>query len=119
MLETADAIDLETFAPFLKHIDFKIQSAAIYATQSCSDKSVDWDIIEQMFKSGGEQTIQETLKYWDAVPHVNLLPYYKKVWQESKHGDRNRDKLLTCLKQLRMSSDYFDRESTILPRWNE
>lgn len=119
VLETACAINLEIFAPFLKHSDYKIQSAAIYATSSCPNKAVSWQLIAQMFKDGGEKTILETLKYWDAVPHVNLLSYYKLIWQKSKPGDWNRDKLLDCLKRLGMSNDYFDRESTIIPRWNE
>ncbi|KNB69192.1 SMI1/KNR4 family protein [Brevibacillus reuszeri] len=110
VLEPAGVISLQSFAPFLCHTDSNIQTAAIYATRSCNDKSESWETIEQMFMEGSKDVLKNTILYWGLIPHERLLPYYKAAWPEYKNNQNFREKFIGCLKELHLPDDYFDKE---------
>ncbi|GBF75082.1 hypothetical protein PA598K_03464 [Paenibacillus sp. 598K] len=109
VLEPSGAITIRNFAPFLRHADFNIQTAAIYATRNCDDKSEGWEIIERMFADGGKEVVKSTISYWGIVPHERLLPYYKAVWPEYKGNPNFREKFIDGLRKLNMADNYFDQ----------
>lgn len=109
VLEASNAITFPGFARFLCHSDSKMQTAAIYATGNCHDKADNWEIIEQMLKRGGKQTIKNTISYWGIIPYEKLLPYYKAKWPEYKSNPNFREQFTACLKELGLPDDYFDR----------
>lgn len=110
MLESSGAITLQNFAPFLCHIDSNIQTAAIYATSSCNDKSESWEIIEQMLMGGDKEVVKNSILFWGIIPHEKLLTYYKANWPEYKSKNNFREKFIGCLKELNLPNDYFDKE---------
>ncbi|AJS59766.1 SMI1/KNR4 family protein [Paenibacillus sp. IHBB 10380] len=110
VLESSGAITLQNFAPFLCHTDSNIQTAAIYATRNCNDKSESWETIEQMLMSGDKEVVKNTILFWGIIPHKKLLPYYKAVWPEYKSKNNFREKFIGCLKELNLPDDHFDKE---------
>ncbi|MBV6713946.1 SMI1/KNR4 family protein [Paenibacillus chitinolyticus] len=110
VLESSGAITLQNFAPFLCHTDSNIQTAAIYATRDCNDKSESWEIIQRMFMGGGKEAVKNSIQYWGLIPHEKLLPYYKAAWPEYKSNPNFREKFMACLKELNLPDDYFDKE---------
>ena len=110
VLESSGAITLQNFAPFLCHNDSNMQTAAIYATRSCNDKSESWEIIQQMFMGGGKEVVKNSIHYWGIIPHEKLLPYYKAAWPEYKNTNNFREKFMAYLKELNLPDDYFDKE---------
>ncbi|EGL13420.1 MULTISPECIES: SMI1/KNR4 family protein [unclassified Paenibacillus] len=110
VLESSGAITLQNFAPFLCHTDSNIQTAAIYATRDCNDKSESWEIIQRMFMGGGKEAVKNSIQYWGLIPHEKLLPYYKAAWPEYKSNPNFREKFMACLKELNLPDDYFEKE---------
>lgn len=111
VLESSGAITLQNFAPFLCHTDPNIQTAAIYAARNCSNKSEEWEIMEQMLMgSDQKEVLKHTISYWGLIPHEKLLPYYKAVWPEYKNQPHFREKFIDCLKELDLRDDYFDEQ---------
>lgn len=110
VLESSGMITLKNFAPFLCHTDSDIQIAAIYATRKCSNKTENWETIEQMLMNSDKEVMKNTILFWDVVPHKELLPYYKAVWPEYKGNINFREKFIGCLKELHLPDDYFDKE---------
>lgn len=108
VLESVGKVSTQHFARFLTHENPNMQTTAIYATKISQDKLNSLDMIEEMFKSGGEAIVEQTLLYWGAVPHVRFLPYYKTVWSNVKQNARIRESLQACLYTLDIPSDYFD-----------
>jgi hypothetical protein len=110
VLEPSGAITLQSFARFLCHPESKMQAAAVYATRDCRNKSDDWEIIEQMFKSGGKEAMKNGIQYWGVIPHEKLLPYYKAAWPDYMRNSNFREKFVDCLKELNLPEDYFEQE---------
>ncbi|WP_238188252.1 SMI1/KNR4 family protein [Paenibacillus sp. L3-i20] len=110
VLEYSGTITIQNFSRFLCHSDSSIQSAAIYATRNCNDKLESWAIIKQMLMGGDKEVVKNSILYWDVIPHEKLLPYYKAVWPEYKSNLNLREKFIDCLKELKLSDDYFDKE---------
>ncbi|KPV59321.1 hypothetical protein QJ48_11785 [Paenibacillus sp. A3] len=110
VLESSGAITIQNFAPFLCHADSNIQTAAIYATRSCKDKSDSWEIIEQVLMGGDKEVVKNSIVFWGIIPHEKLLPYYKAAWPEYKSNNNFREKFIECLKELNLPDDYFDKE---------
>jgi hypothetical protein len=110
VLESSGAITLQNFASFLCHTDSNIQSAAIYATRNCNDKSESWEIIEQMLVGGDKEVVKNTILFWGVIPHEKLLRHYKTAWPEYKSNINFREKFTGCLKELNLPDDYFDKE---------
>lgn len=110
VLESAGTITLQNFAPFLCHTDSSIQTAAIYATRNCKDKSESWEIIEQMLTAGDKEVLNNSILFWGVIPHEQLLPTYKAAWPEYKSNTNFREKFIGCLKELNLPDDYFDKE---------
>lgn len=110
VLESSGAITLQNFAPFLCHADSNIQTAAIYATRNCNDKSEGWEIIEQMLTGGDKDVVKNSIQFWGIIPHEKLLPYYKAAWPEYKSNNNIKEKFIDCLKELNLPVDYFDKE---------
>lgn len=110
VLESSGAITLQNFASFLCHTDSNIQSAAIYATRNCNDKSESWEIIEQMLVGGDKEVVKNTILFWGVIPHEKLLRHYKVAWPEYKSNINFREKFTGCLKKLNLPDDYFDKE---------
>lgn len=108
VLESVGKVSTQDFSRFLTHEKFNMQTTAIYATRISQDKLDSLDMIEEMFRSGGERIMEQTLLYWDAVPHIRLLPYYKTVWTKVKQNVRIRESMQACLHTLELSSDYFE-----------
>jgi len=109
VLESADAITLADFGPFLCHTNPNMQTTAIYATRNCKQKSKDWKIIEQMLSGGSPEVMRNVILYWDMVPHEKLLPYYKAAWPEYKSRIHFRETCTAGLKALNLPDDYFDQ----------
>lgn len=110
VLESTGAITLQNFAPFLSHTDSNIQTAAIYATRYCKDKSESWEIIKQMLTAGDKEVLKNSILFWGVIPHEQLLPTYKAAWPEYKSNTNFREKFIGCLKELNLPDDYFDKE---------
>lgn len=110
VLESVGKVSIHDFIRFLTHENPNIQTTAIYATRISQDKLDSLDMIEEMFRSGGEPMIEQTLLYWGAVPHIRLLPYYKRVWTKVKQNMRISESMQACLHTLDLPSDYFDEK---------
>ncbi|MGG0825047.1 hypothetical protein ABE099_19455 [Paenibacillus turicensis] len=108
VLESVGKVSTQDFSRFLTHENPNMQTTAIYATRISQDKLDSLDMIEEMFRSGGEPIMEQTLLYWGAVPHIRLLPYYKTVWTKVKQNLRIRESMQACLHTLELSSDYFE-----------
>lgn len=63
-----------------------------------------------MLMGGDKEVVKNSILYWDVIPHEKLLPYYKAVWPEYKSNLNLREKFIDCLKELKLSDDYFDKE---------
>ncbi|MEK3900139.1 SMI1/KNR4 family protein [Paenibacillus sp. FSL R7-0179] len=107
ILKDCDAVSFSDFAPFLCHASLDMQTAAVYAVRDCRNKQENWEIIEQMFRSGGTEVVRSTITYWDVIPHEKLLPYYKAIWPEYKGNPNFREKFAACLRELHLPDDYF------------
>jgi len=109
VLESAGAITVADFGPFLCHADPNMQTTAIYATRNCKQKSQDWKTIEQMLSGDNSEVMRNVILYWGMVPHEKLLPYYKAAWPEYKSHAHFRETCTSGLKELNLPDDYFDR----------
>ncbi|MEK3718384.1 SMI1/KNR4 family protein [Paenibacillus sp. FSL R7-0333] len=106
ILKDCDAMDFRDFAPFLCHASLAMQTAAIYAVRDCGNKQESWQIIEQMFRTGGTEVLRSSISHWDVIPHEKLLPYYKAIWPEYKGNPNFREKFTACLRELHLPDDY-------------
>ena len=110
VLESSGMITLQSFAPFLCHTDSDIQIAAIYATRNCNNKTENWETVEQVLMNSDKEVMKNTVLFWGVVPHKELLPYYKAAWPEYNDNINFREKFISCLKELHLPDDYFDKE---------
>lgn len=107
ILKDCDAVNLRDFAHFLCHASLVMQTTAIYAVRECGNKQESWEIIEQMFRTGGTEVLRSSISHWDVIPHEKLLPYYKAIWPEYKGNPNFREKFAACLRELHLPDDYF------------